>query len=86
MRKICRLSAKLDPKDVETRRARVLTELQGPLDKKKLLTVDNINEVITLIVLNAAVDLIDKHFFDNDLKSVFESKKKRCCFSCLYGK
>ena len=81
MRKYAAKSAKLDPKDVETRRARVLTELQGLLDKKKPLTIDNINEVITSKVLNTAVDLIDKHFFDNDLKSMFESKKKRCCFS-----
>ena len=74
-------SAKLDSKDVEARRARVITEIQGLLDKKKPLTIDNINDVFTPKVLNGAVDSIDKHFFDNDLKSMFESKKKRCCFS-----
>ena len=74
-------SAKLDPKDVEIRRARVITEIQSLLDETKPLTVDNINEVMTSKVLNGAVDSIDKHFFDDDLKSMFESKKKRCCFS-----
>ena len=74
-------SAKLDPKDVDSRRARVITEIQSLLDETKPLTVDNINEVMTSKVLNGAVDSIDKHFFDDDLKSMFESKKKRCCFS-----
>ena len=74
-------SAKLDPKDVEVRRARVITEIGGLIDKKKPLTIDNINDIFTPKVLNGAVDSIDKYFFDNDLKSMFESKKKRCCFS-----
>ena len=74
-------SAKLDPKDVEVRRARVITEIGGLIDKKKPLTIDNINDIFTPKVLNGAVDSIDKHFFDNDLKSMFEIKKKRCCFS-----
>ena len=74
-------SAKLDPKDVEVRRARVITEIGGLIDKKKPITIDNINDIFTPKVLNGAVDSIDKHFFDNDLKSMFESKKKRCCFS-----
>jgi len=74
-------SAKLDPKDVEVRRARVITEIGGLIDKKKPITIDNINDIFTPKVLNGAVDSIDKLFFDNDLKSMFESKKKRCCFS-----
>ena len=80
-KKFAAKSAKLDPKDVEIRRARVLTEIKSLIDDKKPLTVDNINEVMTSKVLNTAVDSIDKHFFDNNLKSMFESKKKRCCFS-----
>ena len=80
-KKFAAKSAKLDPKDVEIRRARVITEVKSQLDETKPLTIDNINELITSKVLNGAVDSIDKHFFDNNLKSMFESKKKRCCFS-----
>jgi hypothetical protein len=80
-KKFAAKSAKLDPKDVEIRRARVLTEIKSLIDEKKPLTISNINEVMTSKVLNTAVDSIDKHFFDNNLKSMFESKKKRCCFS-----
>lgn len=80
-------SAKLDPKDVDARRVRVISEVQSLLDDKIPLTIDNINELMTSKVLNAAVDSIDKHFFDNNLKSMFESKKKRCCFSiCMEEK
>ncbi len=39
---------------------------------------------MTSKVLNTAVDSIDKHFFDNNLKSMFESKKKDAVF--LFGK
>jgi hypothetical protein len=80
-KKFAAKSAKLDPKDVEIRRARVITEIQSLLDDTKPLTIDNINEVMAPKVLNGAVDSIDKHFFENNLKSMFESKKKRCCFS-----
>ena len=68
-------SAKLDPKDVEVRRARVITDIQGLIDKKKPITISNINDIFTPKVLNGAVDSIDNHFFDNDLKSMFEIKK-----------
>ena len=51
-KKFAAKSAKLDPKDVEIRRARVITEIQSLLDETKPLTVDNINEVMTSKVLN----------------------------------
>ena len=78
-KKFAAKSEKLDLKDVETRRARVLGSLREIAEKSEPLTIKNINNFFTTRVLNTTVDLIDEHFFDNEIKSMFERNK--CCFT-----
>lgn len=72
-------SAKLDSKDVDARRAKVMTPLRGIAEKSEPLTIKNINKFFSTRILNTAVDLIDEHFFDNEIKDMFERNK--CCFT-----
>ena len=72
-------SAKLDSKDVDARRAKVMDPLREIAEKSEPLTIKNINKFFSTRILNTAVDLIDEHFFDNEIKDMFERNK--CCFT-----
>ena len=72
-------SAKLDSKDVDARRAKVMAPLREIAEKSEPLTIKNINKFFSTRILNTAVDLIDEHFFDNEIKDMFERNK--CCFT-----
>ena len=72
-------SAKLDSKDVDARRAKVMAPLREIAEKSEPLTIKNINKFFSTRILNTAVDLIDEHFFDSEIKDMFERNK--CCFT-----
>jgi len=72
-------SAKLDYKDVDARRAKVMAPLREIAEKSEPLTIKNINKFFSTRILNTAVDLIDEHFFDSEIKDMFERNK--CCFT-----
>ena len=72
-------SAKLDQAEVDARRARVMAPLREIAEKTEPLTIENINKFFSTRVLNTAVDLIDEHFFDGEIRGMFA--ENRCCFS-----
>ena len=72
-------SAKLGQTEVDARRAKVMAPLREIAEKTEPLTTENINKFFSTRVLNTAVDLIDEHFFDGEIRGMFA--ENRCCFT-----
>ena len=72
-------SAKLGQAEVDARRAKVMAPLREIAEKTEPLTTENINKFFSTRVLNTAVDLIDEHFFDGEIRGMFA--ENRCCFT-----